>query len=133
MRPKEPIDVNSLKKLSLKELEIMNMFWSTDKPLSRSDICMQNQALNRNTINVLIPRLLKEKFLYTSKIVQTKTVLARAYRPTVSRQAYLARELGYENANAMLVAMLCSSLEEENNQELIQELKRLIQKYYEEL
>lgn len=129
MRPKEPIDINSLKKLSLKKLEIMNMFWNTDKPLSRSDICAQNGALNRNTINVLIPRLLKEKFLYTSRIVQTKTVLARAYRPTITRQAYLARELGYESANAMIVSMLCTCLEEGDNQELLQELKNLIQKY----
>ncbi len=107
----------------------MNLYWNTENPLSRTDLVDMKPELNRNTIHVMIPRLLKDRFLRTAKIIQTKTVLTRAYRPTISRIAYLAKELGYKDANDMILSSVREILTEDSDgegQKLAEQLEKLL-------
>ena len=128
MRRIEPVDINTLRSFSPKEFEIMNYFWNTEASLSRSELMELGEGLNRNTLNILVPRLIRDGFLTTAKFVQTKTVLARAYRPTVSRSAYLAKELGFADAGQFLLHTMEEVLAEDTPEELLSALRERLER-----
>ncbi len=117
---------------SKKELEVMEVFWENDEPLSISGIIEKKPSLNKNTTNIVLKNLHKAGYIYVAEIVQTKTVLARAYKAAMTREECIARELGDFNENRLALSMVKNILvnsEIKMKESFIQELETLITQY----
>ena len=82
--------MNKIKRLPDSELELMQIIWKLDSPVSRTDIeknLPENHQLAATTILTLLTRLAEKDFLKVEK--QGKTNL---YTPLVTEKDYLAGE-----------------------------------------
>lgn len=79
--------------LTKKEFDLMTVFWNTDEPLSLNDISKDNEDLNRNTVQVLLKKLLSQDFIEVAAIGYSNTVLTRKYVAKVTQAQYLSQTL----------------------------------------
>lgn len=79
----------TIKKLTPKQLDVMQILWDSDKPLVASDIVKMNDEFNANTVQSVIRTLLSNNYIEVAKIVYSGTVLCRSYAPIISKEDYI--------------------------------------------
>lgn len=117
---------------SKKELEVMEVLWNSDKPLAVSGIVEANPSLNRNTLNIVLKKLNDAGYIYLAEYAKTRTVTARAYRPTMSREECIARELGDFDESKLAVSIVSNILkhaDKKKKDDFVEELENLIAEY----
>ena len=128
-------DISS--KLTRCDLDILSVLWDSEKPLTASEIVAANPALNKNTVQPVLRKLLKNELVQVADIVYSGTVLSRSYIPSVSREEVSLyrlsseyRQLEKDVSKASFVSFL---LKTEENQEKFQkdlrELEELLESY----
>lgn len=128
-------DISS--KLTRRDLDILSVLWDSKKPLTASEIVAANPALNKNTVQPVLRKLLKNELVQVADIVYSGTVLSRSYIPSISRQELSLyrlsseyRQLEKDVSKASFVSFL---LKTEENQEKFQkdlrELEELLESY----
>lgn len=128
-------DISS--KLTRRDLDILSVLWDSEKPLTASEIVAANPALNKNTVQPVLRKLLKNELVQVADIVYSGTVLSRSYIPSISRQQLSLyrlsseyRQLEKDVSKASFVSFL---LKTEDNQEKFQkdlrELEELLESY----
>lgn len=75
-------------KLTNKEYEIMKILWTSEIPLTASNIVERGDALSINTVQATLKKLLKREFIRIDQIVYSGTVLSRAYLPSMSQEEF---------------------------------------------
>jgi len=78
--------------LTKSELEIMDAFWATDAPLSRSDLLEQPEEKNwkDSSVHILLNGLLKKGAIREVGFVKRSKTFGRTFRPTMTREEYFA-------------------------------------------
>ncbi|MDO5423899.1 MAG: BlaI/MecI/CopY family transcriptional regulator [Eubacteriales bacterium] len=110
--------------LSNRELDIMNTFWDSDKPLIASEIVQINSELSINTVQATLKKLLNKSYIKISDIVYSGTVLTRSYEALVTRDTYMVNQI---RANQVSTLGLVSQLiQEEEDPEVLEKLAKLI-------
>lgn len=128
-------DISS--KLTHRDLDVLSVLWDSKKPLTASEIVAANPALNKNTVQPVLRKLLKNELVQVADIVYSGTVLSRSYIPSISRQELSLyrlsseyRQLEKDVSKASFVSFL---LKTEENQEKFQkdlrELEELLESY----
>ena len=128
-------DISS--KLTHRDLDVLSVLWDSKKPLTASEIVAANPALNKNTVQPVLRKLLKNELVQVADIVYSGTVLSRSYIPSISRQQLSLyrlsseyRQLEKDVSKASFVSFL---LKTEENQEKFQkdlrELEELLESY----
>lgn len=128
-------DISS--KLTRRDLDVLSVLWDSEKPLTASEIVAANPALNKNTVQPVLRKLLKNELVQVADIVYSGTVLSRSYIPSISRQELSLyrlsseyRQLEKDVSKASFVSFL---LKTEENQEKFQkdlrELEELLESY----
>lgn len=81
--------------LSPHELEVMELLWSVDKALTRTEIIDQStqKSWKPSTIHLLLNSLLKKEMIEVMGFKQTGKNYGRTYAAMVTREEYTAREL----------------------------------------
>lgn len=79
------------KRLTNKQMDVMNILWENDKPMAASEILKANEKLNINTIHACIRKLLEEEYVKVAYIDYSGNVMSRYFMPTVSKGKYLVR------------------------------------------
>ncbi len=115
--------------LSGRELEVMKILWSSEKPLVASEIANIQPSLSINTIHSVLKTLLKNKYIEVADIVYSGTVLTRSYIPFVTLADYLKENF----FSASTLTAVSSFIEKETDHEVIEELDKLLQKKKQEL
>ena len=115
-------------KLTKSQLDIMKVFWETDKPLSVSDITRINPELNINTVRAALNTMLKKNFITVDDIVYSGTVLSRSYRPVITLEEYLADNFSGITKDSFTSAMVANFINNENDIAVIEEIETLLQK-----
>lgn len=77
-------DISS--KLTRRDLDVLSVLWDSERPLTASEIVAANPALNKNTVQPVLRKLLKNELVQVADIVYSGTVLSRSYIPSISRQ-----------------------------------------------
>ncbi|MDD7388977.1 MAG: BlaI/MecI/CopY family transcriptional regulator [Lachnospiraceae bacterium] len=124
-------------KLTPRDLDVLSVLWDSDRPMTASEITAANPALNKNTVQPVLRKLLKNELVQVADIVYSGTVLSRSYVPSVSRQEVSLyrlsseyRQLEKDVSKASFVSFL---LKTEENQEKFQkdlnELEELLESY----
>ena len=78
-----------MNRLSKRQYEIMQIMWETNRPMLASEIVNVKDELNINTVQSALKAMLEKKYIEVAEITHSRTVLARTYRPIVSKESYL--------------------------------------------
>ena len=123
---------NMLKKrLTNKQMDVMNILWENDKPMAASEILKANEKLNINTIHACIRKLLEEEYVKVAYNDYSGNVMSRYFMPTVSKGKYFSES--YKAIIGSKKLILTSLIETETNIEELEQLENLIRKKKEEL
>ena len=114
-----------MKRITSKQLEIMQVLWKSDQSLTASEIANSDPALNINTVQVCIRQLLKNEYIQVADIVYSGTVLCRSYSPIVSKQEYV--DTFFRDDIGGLSAAL-SIIDETNDTSMLDELEKAIER-----
>lgn len=121
------------KRITKKQLEIMKILWSSDKPLIASEILKKNDSLNINTVQACLRALVNKQFIKVADIVYSGTVLTRSYTPLVSREDFLGTACQDIIGKAKVSSLIASLINTETNLDELEELEKLIEQKKEEL
>lgn len=69
-------------RLNIRELDVLNILWMTDKPMTSTDIANQQIGLTKSTAITVLRKLVKEQLVEVVGITHSGKVLSRTYRPT---------------------------------------------------
>ena len=123
---------NMLKKrLTNKQMDVMNILWENDKPMAASEILKANEKLNINTIHACIRKLLEEEYVKVAYIDYSVNVMSRYFMTKVSKGKYFSES--YKDIIGSKKLILTSLIETETNIEELEQLENLIRKKKEEL
>lgn len=80
-------------KLTNRELDILNILWASEKPLTASEISTVSEGvLTINVVQAMLRKLLKQNLIEVADIVYSGTVLCRNYKPTnASKEQIIAQ------------------------------------------
>lgn len=78
--------------LSKCELEVMDVFWNLNTPLSRKDLLehQEEKTWKDSSVHILINSLLKKGIIEKSGMVKRVKTVARTFVPTMTREQYYA-------------------------------------------
>lgn len=79
--------------LTKKEYDLMSVFWNSEHALSLHDINEKHPELNRNTVQAVLKKLLKNEYIEVAEIGYSKTVLTRKYIAKLEQQDYIEQTL----------------------------------------
>ena len=99
--------------LTKSELELMNVIWNADKPVSRNEILTMagsNKSWKDSSIHILLNGLLRKQAIKEDGFVKCGKTYGRLFSANISREAYYAEEVfaasGRESVPALLSALL---------------------------
>lgn len=117
--------------LSKKEAEIMNVFWDAGEPLIIADVSERNPNLNKNTVAATVKKLLNKNCLELDSVVYHGRVLARAFRPVLTKEEYVIHELSKSKMD--LFHVVSTLVKQEEDLEALEQIEEMVKKYKEEI
>lgn len=125
--------------LTANEEKVMDVFWKEERPLTSIDIAEMNikSTWSRNYIQNIIRSLLKKEMIKEcDEKVQYHTQYARQFVASSTKEEYVARQVlsvgGTKNSIVDFMSALVKEVEnEEEVQETIQELEKILQQWKE--
>ena len=122
--------------LTRNELEIMEVLWEADRPLTGTDIVQISlkKSWKDSSIHILINSLLRKEAIREAGFIRSGKGYSRTFEPTESGEKYYADVLA-NIANKTSVATLFSALFKSNSlsKDTIQELEEMLSKKKKEL
>lgn len=118
--------------LTKSELEVMNLLWDTDQPLTSSEIVSNsvNRTWKKTYINLLIKSLLQKEMIRVAGMKQMVKNYARTFEPTMTREIYnitqISEQPGFQNKDIPLLFSHLVSITDD--MDTIKELEEILQK-----
>ncbi len=91
----------NVNKLTRKELDILYVLWGTEEALSATKITEQAPDLNKNTVNALLRKLLRNGLIRVDDIGYSGTVLTRKYKAVLSHEEYMRQSIAEDTKKVM--------------------------------
>lgn len=78
--------------LTKSEMEIMDVLWGSDKPLSRADLLARSEekTWKDSSVHILLNGLLKKGAIYEAGSVKCSKTVGRTFAPSLTREEYFA-------------------------------------------
>lgn len=113
-----------------RELDVLNILWKTDEPMTSTDIVNEQRGLTQSTVIAVLRKLLKDGLVEVAGVTHSGKVLSRTYRPTeASRDLILEYfQNDYRNfCNVIPKSTLCAAILEidEDAAKSKEEIKKL--------
>ncbi len=82
------------------ELEIMNLMWHENRPLTRTEIIdlSPERSWSKSSIHILLNRLIEKEAIEVSGFVRTGKNYGRTYSPLVTQEDYILSTLNSANS-----------------------------------
>lgn len=79
--------------LTKSELEIMDVLWAAECPLSRADLLERSEEKNwkDSSVHILLNGLLQKEAIREAGFVKRSKTYGRTFLPTMTREEYFAR------------------------------------------
>ena len=76
--------------LTKSEMEIMDVLWASEAPLSRSDLlaCSEGKTWKDSSVHILLNGLLKKELIHEAGLVKRRKTYGRLFAPSVTREEY---------------------------------------------
>lgn len=123
-------------KLTKSELEIMNVLWKAEHPLSRGEILALSteKTWKDNSVHILLNGMLKKDAIKEAGFARSGKVWGRLYAPNVSIDEYYNENLFSQTSKKEFPLLFSAMINREDiTPELIDELEAILQKRRQEL
>ena len=115
--------------LTKSEMEIMDVLWGSDKPLSRADLLARSEekTWKDSSVHILLNGLLQKGAIQEAGLVKRSKTYGRVFSPTMTREEYFATTIFSHRHKPEIVglfrALLCR---EDITQEELTQIAALI-------
>lgn len=78
--------------LTKSEMEIMDVLWGAERPLSRSDLLERSEekTWKDSSVHILLNGLLQKQAICEAGMVKRSKTYGRTFKPTLTREEYFA-------------------------------------------
>lgn len=129
--------------LSKKEKELMDIFWSADEPLARSEILERAEekkcSWKPNSVHILLNSLLDKKAIQVAGFYLNSRKLGRTFEAAITREEYAVMqvELAATQAKAEGVTasdrMMAALIDDNASKATLDEMSRMIEEKKQEI
>ena len=97
--------------LTKSEMEIMDVLWGSDRPLSRADLLAQSEekTWKDSSVHILLNGLLQKGAIREAGFVKRSKTYGRTFEPTLTREEYFATTI-YSHTNKPYIVDLFAAL-----------------------
>ncbi len=110
--------------LTKSEMEIMDVFWGSEKPLSRADLLSKSEekTWKDSSVHILLNGLLQKGAIQEAGLVKRSKTYGRVFSPTMTREEYFAATIFSHRHKPNIVGLFAALLQQQNigNEELEQ-------------
>ena len=121
--------------LNQKEEQVMKVLWSSDTPLSATEIANRiDSDWAKKSIQNIIRKLESKKAIEVAEITKIGKTYGRLFRPTISSDEYAVMQFNnfYKGDNEVPFILSALTGNKKKSSALAKELKELMEKYKEE-
>ena len=120
--------------LTRSEMEIMDVMWASDVPLSRSDLLGQrDKSWKDSSVHILLNGLLQKGAIREAGFVRRSKTYGRTFEPTLTREEYFAMTIFSHRYQPQIEGLFAALLdrpeiteENLNNLQLLLEQRRKV-------
>ena len=115
--------------LTKSEMEIMDVLWGTDKPLSRADLLERSEekTWKDSSVHILLNGLLQKGAIQEAGLVKRSKTYGRVFSPTMTREEYFATTIISHRHKPEFVGLFAALLRREDiTPEMLSEISALI-------
>lgn len=123
-------------KLTKCEMEIMNVLWKENRPLSRGDILALSvdKTWKDNSIHILLNGMLRKGAIKEDGFARSGKVWGRLYAPNITMDAYYAENVFSKSEQSAVPQLFSALLQRPDvSPELIAELRAMLDKREKEI
>lgn len=116
--------------LTKSEMEIMDVLWGSDKPLSRADLLSRSEekTWKDSSVHILLNGLLQKGAIQEAGLVKRSKTYGRVFSPTMTREEYFAATIFSHRHKPNIVGLFEALLRREDiTQKELAEIAALIQ------
>jgi len=102
--------------LTKSEMEIMDVLWDSDRPLSRSDLLetSENKSWKDSSVHILLNGLLAKNAIQEVGLVKRGKTFGRIFSPTMTREEYFATTIFSHRCKPEITGLFQALLSNEN-------------------
>ena len=112
------------------EMEIMDVLWNEDKPLSRSDLLERSEekTWKDSSVHILLNGLLQKGAIQEAGLVKRSKTYGRVFSPTLTREEYFAETIFSHRHKPNIVGLFEALLRREDiTQEDLRQIAALVE------
>jgi len=102
--------------LTKSEMEIMDVLWGSEKPLSRADLLAQSEekTWKDSSVHILLNGLLQKGAIQEAGLVKRSKTYGRVFSPTLTREEYFATTIFCHRHKPQIVGLFEALLRRED-------------------
>ena len=115
--------------LTKSELEIMDVLWGSEKPLSRADLLARSEekTWKDSSVHILLNGLLQKGAIQEAGLVKRSKTYGRVFAPTLTREEYYATTIFCHRHKPQIVGLFEALLRREDiTQEELAKITELV-------
>jgi len=116
--------------LTRSEMEIMDVLWGSDRPLSRSDLLARSEekSWKDSSVHILLNGLLLKGAIHEAGLVKRSKTYGRVFAPSMTREQYFSQTIFGHRHKPQVVPLFEALLQrEEITREDLVEISRMVQ------
>lgn len=116
--------------LTKSEMEIMDVLWGSEKPLSRSDLLERSEekSWKDSSVHILLNGLLQKRAIREAGMVKRSKTYGRTFVPTLTREEYFAETIFSHRHKPEIVGLFAALLKREDiNGDQLEQIEKLVQ------
>lgn len=102
--------------LTKSEMEIMDVLWASEVPLSRSDLLERSEekSWKDSSVHILLNGLLHKGAIREAGMVKRSKTYGRTFKPTLTREEYFATTIFSHRHKPEIVGLFAALLERQD-------------------
>ena len=115
--------------LTKSEMEIMDVLWETQKPLSRSDLLehSEEKSWKDSSVHILLNGLLQKGAIREAGVVKRSKTYGRTFAPTLTREEYFATTIFSHRHKPEIIGLFAALLKREDiTKEELEQISALV-------
>lgn len=114
--------------LTKSEMEIMDVLWASDKPLSRADLLSRSEekTWKDSSVHILLNGLLQKGAITEAGLVKRSKTYGRVFAPTMTREEYFAMTIFSHRHKPDIVGLMEALLRRDISPEQLNQIAELV-------
>ena len=116
--------------LTKSEMEIMDVLWDAEQPLSRSDLLNRGEekSWKDSSVHILLNGLLAKEAIREAGLVKRSKTFGRVFVPTMTREEYFAQTIFGHRHQPELIGLFTALLQQRDpSPEQLEAMKALVE------